>query len=149
MTALEELIAIAEGRIEAPALYKTLGITVNAAEPGKASLTLAPSDRLRSPLGTVGGGVIATVLDTAIAWACDTMLPDGKVCTTVEIKTNFLKPVQIDAAPLVASASVRHSGHRIIVAQGDLHDDSGVLHATATATCLVIDMLQPRSSRDG
>ena len=141
MTAIETLNAIIAGRSEPPALYQTLGIAVASAEPGRVSLTLTPSDRLRSPLGTVGGGVVATVLDTAMAWACDTMLPDGKVCTTLEIKTNFLKPVAVSAAPLMAHAHVHHGGSRIMVAQAELLDETGAAYAAATATCMVIDKL--------
>ena len=141
MTAIENLHAIRDNRADPPALYQTLGIAVASAEPGHVSLTLTPSDRLRSPLGTVGGGVVATVLDTAMAWACDTMLPDGKVCTTLEIKTNFLRPGAIDAGPLTAQAHVLHGGSRIMVAQAEFLDETGAAYAAATATCMVIDKL--------
>lgn len=138
MRAIDRLHAIMDDRTDPPALYRTLGIAVMGVARGRVSLTLIPSDRLRSPLGTVGGGVLATVLDTAMAWACDTMLPDGNVCTTLEIKTNFLKPVAIDAAPLMANAHVLHSGSRIMVAQAELLDDAGTVYAAATSTCLAI-----------
>ncbi|MGE0239033.1 MAG: PaaI family thioesterase [Parvibaculaceae bacterium] len=139
MTGLERLLAIRNGEAQAPPLYKLLGITVVAASAGAATLALTPSDRQRSPLGTVGGGVIATVLDTAAAWACDTLCPPGKVTTTVDIKVNFLRPVRVDDAALTAVAQVVHAGARIMVATATLGHGDGRPAAIATATCLVVD----------
>lgn len=136
MTNLERLLAIHKGDAEPPPLYQTLGIAVTAAMAGSVTLTLTPSDRHRSPLGLVGGGVIATILDTAAAWACDTLLPEGQVTTTIDIKVNFLRPVRVADAALTAVADVIHPGSRIMVAKATLSHADGRPAAIATATCM-------------
>lgn len=138
MTNLERLRAICAGGADPPPLYLTLGIAVAAAAAGSVTLVLTPSDRHRSPLGTVGGGVIATVLDTAAAWACDTLCPAGQITTTLDIKVNFLRPVHADDAALTAVGQILHAGSRIMVANATLTHADGRLAAFATATCLVM-----------
>ncbi|WP_411756380.1 PaaI family thioesterase [Sinorhizobium meliloti] len=57
-------------------------------------------------MGLVAGGAIATLLDTALAWACDTCVPSDKVSTTIELKVNFLRPVSVNGGTVVATARV-------------------------------------------
>lgn len=138
MTPLERLLAIHKGDIEPPPLYQTLGIAVTAATAGSVTLTLTPSERHMNPLGLVGGGVIVTILDTAAAWACDTLAPEGQVTVTLDIKVNFLRPVRVEDKALTAVASVVHPGSRIMVAKATLTHADGRPAAIAIATCMVM-----------
>lgn len=139
---MDRLIGMKEHRLDLPPLYKLLQISVLEASKGEVRLQMLPSERLKSPLGLVGGGIIATVLDTALAWACETCVPTGKVCTTLELKTNFLRPVGVDEKAVIAVGKAVFAGSRVLVATGELipsSDDSRVdKYALASATCLVL-----------
>lgn len=137
---LERLIAMKEGRVPLPPVYELLRISVVDAAIGEVRLQLYPDERLRSPLGLVAGGIIATVLDTALAWACDTCAPPGKVCTTLELKTNFLGPLTVKNEPVVAVGKAVFTGNRVMVATGELISltQPSKRYAIASATCLVL-----------
>jgi len=137
--AIETLLAIRAGRRAPPPVYELLGISVIDAEAGYVQLGFTPDGRFGNPHGATAGGVLATVLDTALAWACDCAAPAGKICTTVEFKVNFLRAVRVDDARLRAEAKVIHGGSRILVADGRLLAPDGTLRASAISTCLVMD----------
>ncbi|WP_429565526.1 PaaI family thioesterase [Paraburkholderia sp. MM6662-R1] len=138
VSALDKLQLIARGEVPRPDLYETLDIAVVGAEAGSVVLELRPSKRLTNPWGFVGGGAISAVLDTATAWACDTMCQAGTACTTVALSVNFLRAVRIDDHPMSAHATAVHRGSRMMVSEGRLIDSNGRLVATATSTCFVV-----------
>ena len=146
MSAIERLHAIRDGVCPPPPLYDTLGISVKSAASGVVGLVLRPSERLGNPYGNVGGGALATALDTAAAWACDTLCGVDKICTTVEFKTNFIKPVLPGDATLDIIAAVIRHGSRIMVAEARMTTEDGDLVAIAIVTCLVIDRLDSRQT---
>lgn len=127
-----------EGAEPLPPLYQSLGISVLSASRGLVMLRLSPATSHANPYGLVGGGVVATVLDTATAWACDTACNPGSNCVTVDMKLSFHRPVKTKDDPLTATAKLIHSGSRIKVAHGELVDGQGKLIATAIGPCLVI-----------
>ena len=68
-----------------------VGLGVHQIEPGRVTTTLTPAEYLYNPLGSVHGGIIATLLDSAMACAVHSTLPAGRGCTTIEIKVNYLR----------------------------------------------------------
>jgi len=98
-----------------------------------------PDARHYNPLGTVHGGWIATLLDSAVACAIHTLLPVGKTYTTLELKVNYVKGLT-EQVPLVrAIGEVIHSGGKIGTSHGRLVAADGTLFAHATTTCIVLD----------
>ena len=92
-----------------------------------------------NPLGTIHGGWIATLLDSAMACAVHSLLPAGKTYATLELKVNYVRALT-DKVPLVrAIGEIIHSGGRICTAQGRLLGPDGKLYAHATTTCIVLD----------
>ncbi|MES0026600.1 MULTISPECIES: PaaI family thioesterase [unclassified Mesorhizobium] len=147
--ALERLLAIRDGLEPLPKLYASLGLQVVSAEVGSVRIHLLPMDGHTNPHGFMGGGVIATVLDTSTAWVCDTMCAPGEACVTIDLNVNFLRPVRIDDSVLLAHATMVHSGSRIMVAEGKLWQADGKLVATAKSTCMVVasdPVTRPRGS---
>ena len=132
------LIAMREGGVPKPPLYELLRIDVIDAEVGRVKLAITPDESFVSPLGYVGGGVIMTALDTTLAWACQTRAPLGRPCTTIEMKTNFFRPVDSMAPRLLITGESIFDGSRVIVAQAKIMDSHGHSCAVATATCLVL-----------
>lgn len=115
---------------------KLLGIELEEIAPGTATLGLDIRDELKQNNGVVHGGVIASLIDTAAAFAILALLPPGERATTVDLTVNYLRP--LTAGRVRATARVARAGRRIIVATADLLDDAGKLAATALTTYLKI-----------
>ena len=116
-----------------------LGFTLIELGEGQASFELDPGERHYNPLGTVHGGIAATLLDSAMGVAVHTTLGEGQRYTTLELKVNFVKGLS-EQVPLVrAIGDVIHSGSRVATAEGRLVGPDGTLFAHATTTCLIFD----------
>ena len=86
------------------------------------------------PVGRVQGGEIATVLDTAMGYAVESLLADGDTFSPTELRTSYRRPVTVDAGPLRVEAGVLHKGRDTALAEGRIVDAEGRLFAHATAT---------------
>jgi uncharacterized protein (TIGR00369 family) len=104
---------------------------------GRATFALDPAERHYNPLGTVHGGIAATLLDSAMGCAVHTTLSDGERYTTLELKVNFVRAITEATGRVVASGSVIHRGGRIATAEARLADGDGRLLAHGTSTCLI------------
>jgi uncharacterized protein (TIGR00369 family) len=105
---------------------------------GRATFALDPAERHYNPLGTVHGGVAATLLDSAMGVAVHTTLDDGETYTTLELKVNFVRAITASTGRIVASGSVIHRGGRVATAEARLTDAGGRLLAHATSTCMML-----------
>lgn len=131
--------AMLAGEIPAPPITRTLNFLLVEAEPGRAVFQGQPLFDHYNPLGTVHGGWIATLLDSAVACAIHTMLPPGKTYTTLELKINYIRGLT-DKVPLVrAVGEVIHVGGKTGTSHGRLIGPDGTLFAHATTTCIVLD----------
>ncbi len=138
---LELLRAIASGELPSPPVAELLGMRIVLVEPSRAVFELDPAEFLYSPLGTVHGGILTTVLDSAMGCSLHTTLPAGISYTTLELKVNFVRPVTEATGPIRADARLVHRGGTVATAEARLLDRSDVLYAHATSTLLV---LQPK-----
>jgi acyl-CoA thioesterase len=111
-----------------------LGIELEHAERGSATLRLNIHDELRQIHGVMHGGAIASLIDTATAFAILTLLEDREKFSTVDLMVNYLRPLQEGTA--TARARVLRAGRRVITASADVFDDGGNLAATALSTYL-------------
>jgi uncharacterized protein (TIGR00369 family) len=105
---------------------------------GRASFELDPGERHYNPLGTVHGGIAATLLDSAMGVAVHTTLHEGETYTTLELKVNYVRAITQDTGPVVATGSVIHRGGRVATAEARLTDADGRLLAHGTSTCLIM-----------
>jgi uncharacterized protein (TIGR00369 family) len=139
MTGLELLEKLANGELPPAPIAQTLGFEIAEIGYGHASFQLDPGEHLYNPLGTVHGGVIATLLDSAMGCAVHSTLEEGRSYTTLELKVNYVGVVTRDSGRVVASGSVVHRGRSTATAEGRLlaqGDDRLLAHATCT--CLVM-----------
>lgn len=111
---------------------KLLGIQLKQAEPGSATLGLFITDELKRNNGIAHGGAIASLIDTATAFATLSLMEPNERSTTIDLTINFLRPLISGEA--LASAKVVRAGRRIIVVSAEVFDDSGKLAATALST---------------
>ncbi|MEV6493555.1 PaaI family thioesterase, partial [Actinoplanes sp. NPDC051633] len=109
------------------------------AEEGSVTVLLDPQEFHYNPLGTVHGGVIATLLDTAAACSVHTTLPAGVGYTSLDLNVKFLRPVTMDSGRLTCRGEVLQRGRRTALAESRLTDAQGRLLAHATSTCLIFN----------
>jgi uncharacterized protein (TIGR00369 family) len=106
-------------------------------EPGAIHVELVPQHRHYNPLGTVHGGVIATLLDTAAACSVHSTLEPGETYTSLDLTVKFLRPVTAASGRLSCEGTVVQRGRRTALAQAQLYDAQRRLVAHATSTCMI------------
>jgi uncharacterized protein (TIGR00369 family) len=137
LSGMEYIRAIVEGKLPAPPISQLMGFRGVSAEPGRAVFEMEPGPQHYNPIGSVHGGVALTLLDSAMGCAVHTLLEAGVGYTTLEVKTNFVRPITADTGLIRCEGIVIHQGSRIATAEGKLTDSSGKLLAHGTTTCLI------------
>jgi uncharacterized protein (TIGR00369 family) len=136
---LELWQAIAAGELPPPPVARLLGFDeIETVEEGRVVFAMDPAEEHLNPLGTVHGGVLTTLLDSAMGCAVHTTLPAGALYTTLELKVNFLRPAFPGGGRLVAEGRVVHRGSSVALAEAQISDGATrKLVAHATSTCLL------------
>ncbi|HEY2995842.1 MAG TPA: PaaI family thioesterase [Methylomirabilota bacterium] len=124
------------GEIPPPAAATKIGMRLASFAAGEAVVTLEADATHVNPMGTVQGGILAAIADAAMGWAYMTTLADGESYTTLEIKTNFLRPVRV--GHLEARARVRNAGRTVGLVECDVLADGGKVAAYAVSTCMIL-----------
>jgi uncharacterized protein (TIGR00369 family) len=137
---LEHLRAMVAGELPPPPIMQLIDIERFEVSEGEVIVTLVPQEFHYNPLGSVHGGVIATLLDTAAGCSVHSTLPAGVGYTSLDLTTKFLRPVTIQSGELRCVGSVLSRGRRTALAQAQLFDERGALVAHATSSCLLFEM---------
>lgn len=137
MDGLVLLKGLLEGRFPAPPISKVLGFKLAEVELGRVAFSYTPVFEHYNPLGTVHGGIAATLLDSVMGCCIHTTLKAGIGYTTVEIKTNYVRAMTEKTGPVRAEGKVINVGSRIATSEGRLVDAAGKLLAHGTTTCLI------------
>jgi uncharacterized protein (TIGR00369 family) len=142
---LQVFEAMFAGEIPAAPIAATLGFMLVETRHGYAAFQGRPQFAHYNPLGTVHGGWIATLLDSAVGCSVHTTLAPGRAYTTLELKVNYVKALT-ERIPLVrAVGEVIAVGSRVATAEGRLVGPDGTLYAHATTTCLIFDAVPPKA----
>ncbi|MDQ0772102.1 uncharacterized protein (TIGR00369 family) [Streptomyces aurantiacus] len=139
-TGLDFLRDIVAGRLPVPPISETLGFTLEEVEHGRAVFALAPGEEHYNPIGSVHGGVYATLLDSAAGCAVQSVLPQGMAYTSLDLTLKFLRPITVDTGKVRAVGTVLNSGRRTALAQAELLDSADRLLAHATSSCLLFPL---------
>lgn len=107
-------------------------------EEGEAVFELTPAEQHYNPIGVVHGGIAFTMLDSAMGCTVQTILPSGKVYTTLEIKANLVRAITLKTGLIRASAKIVHMGKQTATAEGRIEDAAGKLYAHGTTTCIIL-----------
>jgi uncharacterized protein (TIGR00369 family) len=137
MSGLDYLRGIVDGSLPTPPITETLGFTLAEVAPGFALFTMTPRFRHYNPIGTVHGGVAATLLDSCMSCAVQTHLEAGTGYTTLEIKVNMVRPITEATGFIRAEGRSLHVGRRSATAEGRITDTAGTLLAHGTTTCII------------
>lgn len=115
----------------------SLGVTLETLEEGRSVWTLTPSPRAANALYTVHGGVLATLMDTAMGSAVYAALPARTTYTTAELSTKFVRAVRLDDPEVTCEATVVHLGKQTATAECRVVTEDGALVAHGSCLCLL------------
>ena len=110
-----------------------LGLELGEVGPGEVSIHLNVRDELKQNQGVVHGGAIASLIDTAAAFAVLTKIDLNERVTTTDLTIHYLRP--ITAGHLTATARIVRAGRRLFVLSVEV-TNAGVLVATAVTSYL-------------
>ena len=130
------LRAIQSGDLPGPGIARLLGFTLTNIEPGHVECTLVTRDDMTNPMGSVHGGITATLLDTVMGCAVQSVLPLGEGYTTTDLQVRYVRTVT-PGSRVHAVGTVVHRGRRLATAEGRLTDEHGKLVAHATTGCMI------------
>ena len=111
---------------------KLLGFELDEVSPGAATLGLKIRKDLMQNHGVVHGGAIASLIDTATAFAIIPLLNPEERVTTVDLTISYLRP--ITKGRVTALARVVRAGRRLFVVSAEVKSEDGKLAATALST---------------
>jgi len=137
MTGLEQLMAIGDGLLPPAPIAATIGMENFTGEFGSMSVELVPEQRHYNPLGSVHGGVLSTLLDTAAGCSVHSTLAVGEGYTSLDLTVKFLRPATVDSGRLRAVGKVIQRGRRTALAEAQVFDAHGKLVAHATSSCMI------------
>ncbi|MDR6451612.1 PaaI family thioesterase [Variovorax paradoxus] len=143
-TGLEMMEAMLRAEIPYAAIAKTLDFALLEVSPGRAVFQGTPLAQHLNPLGTIHGGWIATLLDSALGCSVHTMMPAVRAYTTAELSVNYVKGLTPKVQRVRAEGKVIHCGRQLATAEARLVGPDGTLYAHATTTCLVFETPSPR-----
>jgi uncharacterized protein (TIGR00369 family) len=138
LTGLELMRMVASGDLPAPGIATLLGMSVVEIGPGTTTFALTPDERMMNPIGSVHGGIAATLLDSCMACAVHTTLDAGEGYTTAQLNLHYLRAMQPGTGQVRATGTVVHRGRKQATAEGRLVDADGKLIAHGTTTCLIL-----------
>ncbi|MCG7205493.1 PaaI family thioesterase [Streptomyces arenae] len=140
---LQFLREILAGRLPAAPIAATLGFSLEEAEAGRVVFVLVPGEEHYNPIGSVHGGVYATLLDSAAGCAVQSVLPQGMGYTSIDLALKFLRPVTVDTGKVRAIGTILSKGRRTALAQAELRDSEDRLLAHATSSCMLFPVPSP------
>jgi len=125
-----------EGALQKVPFARLIGIELEDVQVGIATLALEVREELKQNHGVVHGGVVASLIDSAAAFAVISVLSPDERATTADLTISYLRPLTKGRAR--STARVVRAGRRLIVVSAELSDDAGNLSATALTTYIKI-----------
>jgi len=121
---------------EAVPFLSLLGIEVESVGAGTATLLLPVREELTRNDGIIHGGAVASVIDSAFAFAIIPLLAENERTVTVDLTIHYLRP--LSGGTSRTEARVVRAGRRVITVSAELFDENEKLAATALSTYLRI-----------
>lgn len=138
MSGLEYMQKMQSGDFAAPPIAETLNFFMHSVEKGCTVFRGTPEFAHANPMGGLHGGWYATLLDSCMACAVMSMLPQGSIYTTLEFKTNITRAIPLGML-VEATGLIQHFGRSTGVSNGEIRGvEDGKLYATGSTTCLVM-----------
>jgi acyl-CoA thioesterase len=132
--------------VESAPYYRLLQISLEEIDTGFARMRMPFRKDLTQAYGVVHGGAIASLADTAVAFALMTLIGPGEKVTTAEFKINFFSAVR--SGEMIGEARTVYTGKRLVVADMEVKDENGKLIAKGMATYAIIGSPKTEGRRE-
>ncbi|WP_371582342.1 PaaI family thioesterase [Streptomyces sp. NBC_01314] len=142
-TGVEVLRDLLERRLPAPPIVAALDFALDEVEESRVVFALVPGEEHCNFLGSVHGGVYATLLDSAAGGAVQSTLPQGTACTSLDLSVKFLRSNTVDTGKVRAIGTVVSRGRQTALAQAQSVDAKDRLLAHATSSCMLFPLPTP------
>ena len=111
---------------------RLMGMELVDIRPSEAVIKISMRDDLQQPSGVLHGGVTATLIDTAMAFAVRTHLEDHEFTATIDLTVHYLRPHT--SGIVTCTAKVVRAGKRIFTVSAEAENEEGKLVATGLST---------------
>ena len=138
MSGKDYLTAVMKGELPAGPIMDTLAFRLVEVGDGRAVFVSEPGEFVYNAIGSVHGGIPATLIDSAASCAVHTQLPAGTGYTTINLAIDMIKAITGTVGTLRCEGRVVRAGARIAVADAELKGPDGTLYARGSATCLIM-----------
>jgi uncharacterized protein (TIGR00369 family) len=137
---LDYLRGIIEGRFPPPPITAVAGARLVEVSDGEAVFRCTPDESFLNPLGLVHGGLLCTLMDSAMGVAVQTRCPVRTGYASIELKVSFLAPLPWDGASEVeVRGRALRVGRRIAFAEAHAHGPGGKLVGHATSSLAAVE----------
>jgi acyl-CoA thioesterase len=126
----------AAASMERNAFARLIGMKLVDLQPSAATVQIEMRDELRQPHGILHGGVTATLVDTAMAYAVITCLSETEKASTVDLTVHYLRPHSEGA--FACTAKVVRAGRKVLTVSAEVFNEQGKLFATAISTYMKV-----------
>jgi uncharacterized protein (TIGR00369 family) len=139
MPGIEYMRELVGGAVPPPPIAQLLGMSLVEVERGRAMFALEPAEWMYNPIGSVHGGIAATMLDSCMGCAVHTMLEPGVGYTTSDLQVRYIRAMTVATGRVLAEGRVIHLGRRTASAEGRMYVEQGEqLIAHATTGCAIL-----------
>jgi uncharacterized protein (TIGR00369 family) len=125
---------VMDGTYPPPPIQSHIPMRITDAGDGKVTLRCRPDQSLLNTNGTVHGGVLATMMDTAMGIALVTKVMVSQPYATIEMKVSYLKPMAYDGSEVVAEGNVLRVGRKVAFAEAHAYNAAGDLIGHASCS---------------
>ena len=130
---------VIDGAVAPPPMANLLGMSLVEVQEGRAVFAVEPAEWMYNPIGSVHGGIAATLLDSCMGCAIHSTLAAGVGYATSDLQIRYARGMTVDTGRVIAEGTVVHAGRRLATAEGRLTvQATGKLLAHATTGCILI-----------
>jgi uncharacterized protein (TIGR00369 family) len=125
--------AVIGGTLPPPPFAMLLDFAIVEVEQGRTVFAMEPAEWMYNPLGSVHGGIVATILDSCMGSAVHTTLEAGVGYATTDLQVRYVRVLTSASDRVLAEGRVVHRGRRTATAEGRLltkSDETLLAHAT-------------------
>lgn len=115
-----------------------LGFTVTSRGDGESECQIVLEEKHMNPNGMAHGAVVFALVDTGMGAAVASTMAQGEICSTIEIKINYLRPAV--SGKVVCETKVVSKGKRTAVAESSVLDEQDRELCRALGTFMIIAM---------
>jgi uncharacterized protein (TIGR00369 family) len=139
LAGLQCMQAIVDGTLPPPPIARLLDFTIVEVQESRAVFAMEPAEWMYNPIGSVHGGIAATILDSCMGCAVHTTLEAGVAYTTADLQVRYIRAMGNATGRVLAEGRVVHRGRRTATAEGRLFVESDeTLIAHGTTGCMIL-----------